>query len=69
MYYVGVGLGPSDPAQLALVAKDGTHLPAELTVSGRSPWIALPAGALVALALVFLGLSAVHRDVRASSDQ
>jgi hypothetical protein len=61
MYYTGIGLGPGDPAKLALTAKDGTHLPAELAVSGTSPWIALPAGALVALALVFLGLSAVHR--------
>jgi uncharacterized membrane protein YeaQ/YmgE (transglycosylase-associated protein family) len=60
MIRVGNALGPPDPHHLALAAKDGTHLPAELTVSGRSPWIALPAGALVALALVFIGLSGVR---------
>jgi len=62
MYLVGVALGPSDPAELARTAKDGTHLPAALSVSGASPFIALPAGALVAVALVFLGLSAVQRS-------
>lgn len=61
MYRVGVALGPADPATLAQTAKDGTHLPARLSVSGASPWISLPAGALVSLAMVFLGLSAVRR--------
>jgi hypothetical protein len=61
MYRVGVALGPSDPVRAASSAKEGAHLPAQLAVSGGSPWIAFPAGALVALALVFLGLSAVHR--------
>jgi hypothetical protein len=63
MYRVGVALGPSDPTAAARTAKEGAHLQAQLAVSGGSPWIAFPAGALVALALVFLGLSAVHRDV------
>jgi hypothetical protein len=62
MYRVGVALGPADAAHLARTAKEGTHLPAALSISGKSPWIAFPAGALVALALVFLGLSAVRRS-------
>ena len=63
MYRVGVLLGPPDQTRAAAAAKDGTHLPAQLSVSGASPWIALPAGALVAVALVFLGLAAVNREM------
>ncbi|MGY2703994.1 hypothetical protein [Nocardioides sp. HB32] len=62
MYRVGVLLGPSDPTKVALSQKQGAHLPAQLSISGGSPWVALPAAALVALALVFIGLSAVHRS-------
>lgn len=61
MFVVGVALGPADPQGLAGAADEGTRLPAALAVSGASPFIALPAGALIALTLVFLGLSAVHR--------
>ncbi len=61
MYRVGVWLGPGDPQTLAHAAKDGTHLPGQLQVDHKSAWTALPAGALVALAMVFLGLSAAHR--------
>lgn len=56
MVRIGLALGPADPQDLAANATDGTRLPAALTVSEWSPWIALPAGALVALALVFIGL-------------
>lgn len=63
MYRVGLALGPGDPVRAATAAKEGAHLPARLAVSGHSAWIALPAGALIALTLVFLGLSAVHREV------
>ena len=63
MYRVGLALGPGDPVRAAATAKEGAHLPARLLVSGHSAWIALPAGALVALTLVFLGLSAVHHEV------
>jgi hypothetical protein len=66
MLRLGAALGPPDPRVLALGAPDGTHLPGELTVSGRSPWIALPAGALVALTVVFIGLAPRHH--RASVD-
>lgn len=62
MYLVGRALGPGDPVAAARAAKEGAHLPAALTVSGASPFIALPTGALVALSLVFIGLSAAHRS-------
>lgn len=56
MIRVGAALGPTDPQELAKHASDGTRLPGSLTLSEWSPWIAMPAGALVAVALVFIGL-------------
>jgi hypothetical protein len=56
MAKVGGALGPADPVQLARTARDGAHLPGRLAVSGRSPWVSMPSGALIALALVFFGL-------------
>lgn len=56
MLRVGVALGPADPQSLAAAAEDGTRLPAQLAVSGWSPFIAFPAGALVGLVIVLLGL-------------
>ena len=57
MLVVGTTLGPPDPATAARTADDGTRVPIELAVSGHSPYIALPAGALLGLCLVFIGLS------------
>lgn len=57
MLVVGTALGPPDPDVAARTADDGTRLPAQLTVTGRSPWIALPSGALIGLLFVFIGLS------------
>ena len=62
MLQVGAALGPPDPTKTALTAKDGTHLPAQLEVARRTPWISLPAGALVALTLVFFGLSSGRHE-------
>jgi hypothetical protein len=62
MLQVGAALGPPDPRHLALTAADGTHLPAQLEVSRRSPWVALPTGALIAVALVFFGLAKGRRN-------
>jgi hypothetical protein len=64
MRLVGVALGPGDPVGIARTARAGTHLPDMLRVSGASPYVAYPTGALVALAVVFLGLSAVHKRDR-----
>jgi ABC-type nitrate/sulfonate/bicarbonate transport system permease component len=57
MLVVGTALGPPDPATAAKTADDGTRLPEHLDVSGRSPFIAFPVGALLGLVLVFIGLS------------
>lgn len=64
MLQVGSALGPPDPTPLAHTAKDGTRLPDDLQVTPNSPWISLPAGALVGLALVFIGLSGRSREPR-----
>lgn len=66
MYAVGVWLGPPDPVETARSAAEGATLPAALGVSGGTPFLAMPAGALVALTVVFLGLAA--RDRAVSSD-
>ena len=58
MLQVGTALGPPDPAAAARHAADGTRLPDQLSVSGRSPFIAFPVGALLGLVFVFIGLSA-----------
>lgn len=57
MYHAGLAVGPPDPHPLAESAKNGSHLPGELVVSGWSPFVAFPSGALVGLTVVFLGLS------------
>ena len=57
MLLVGSALGPPDPDVVARTADDGTRLPMQLSVTGRSPWIALPSGALIGLLVVFIGLS------------
>ncbi len=61
MLEIGAALGPPDPAHLAKTAENGTHLPGRLEVSRRTPWISMPAGALVALSLVFFGFSVGRR--------
>jgi hypothetical protein len=60
MLRVGVALGPADPQDLAASADEGTRLPAQLQVSGRSPFIAFPLGALVGLVIVLIGLGPRH---------
>jgi hypothetical protein len=56
MLVVGTAMGPADPDIAARTAADGTRLPMQLAVTARSPWIALPSGALIGLMLVFIGL-------------
>ena len=68
MLTVGTALGPADPQHLAKTAADGTRLPSALAVSGRSPWISFPVGALAGLAVVFIALSPRSRD-RAPQDR
>ena len=60
MLVVGAWLGPADPATVAKTAADGTRVPEALDVTGTSPWIAFPVGALIGLIAVFVGLSTRH---------
>lgn len=60
MLRVGVALGPPDPQTIAATADDGTRLPAQLEVSGWSPFIAFPVGALLGLVIVLIGLGPRH---------
>jgi hypothetical protein len=61
MLKVGYALGPADPQTVAATAADGTAVPAELSVSGKSPYLALPSSALLALVVVFFGVVRRHR--------
>lgn len=61
MWQVGVWLAPPDPAAAAATAADGTRLPGALVVTGATPFLALPAGALAGLTGVFLASPAAGR--------
>lgn len=60
MWKVGVLLGPADPKTAAATAADGTLLPGNLAVSGRSPYLVWPMMSLFVLALVFFALPGAH---------
>jgi hypothetical protein len=52
MWVVGSALGPPDPHAIARTADDLDPIPADLSVHGKSPWLAFPLGALVSAAAV-----------------
>ncbi|MFA6575948.1 MAG: hypothetical protein WCS84_11055 [Nocardioides sp.] len=56
MWRVGLSLSPADPHELARSAADGDRLPGRLEASGVSPFLALPAMALGAVALAYATL-------------
>ena len=56
MWKVGEARGPADPHTLMATAKDGTKVLGSLHVSHRSPFLAWPMTAVVAVALVFFSL-------------
>jgi hypothetical protein len=60
MVQVGQALGPPDPRELAETARNGSRLPSDLRIVGKSPYVAFPAGATLGLAVVLLGLSKRH---------
>jgi len=62
MVQVGQVLGPPDPRELAETARNGTRLPSALEIVGISPYVAMPAGATLGLAVVLLGLAKRHAD-------
>lgn len=57
MLRVGTALGPPDPEPLARAAEDYTPIQDQLRVSGHSPFVAFPGGALVGLIVIFIGLN------------
>ena len=56
MWTVGEARGPADPHTLAAAAANGTQVLGALHVSHRSPFLAWPMSAVVAVALVFFSL-------------
>jgi len=56
MYRVGVLDSPGDPQALAVGAADATVLPGRLHVSGWSPFVAFPTGALLGYAVLLVAL-------------
>ncbi|WP_185994883.1 hypothetical protein [Nocardioides campestrisoli] len=73
MYQVGHALGPPDPQTVAATAEDMASVPGDLRLdgAGENPWpfwfessafCALPGGALLGLAGVFLGSHGRRRD-------
>ena len=63
MHTVGVALGPPDPAKLAAIAADGTHVSGQLEVHGKSPYLVWPMVSLFVLALVFFAWPG-HRSAK-----
>lgn len=61
MFAVGTALDPPDPVVVAERSKDLSRVPDELSVSGASPHIAFPSGALLGLAVVYVGLAGRRR--------
>jgi hypothetical protein len=57
MLRVGAIGMPADPFDVARTAADGTRLPATLAVTGWSPLVAFPTGALLGLCVMFVGVS------------
>lgn len=62
MQLVGEALGPPDPDPIARGAEDYTKIPGDLSVLGRSPWVAFPGGALTGLIVVLFGLNGRRRS-------
>lgn len=62
MLQVGSALAPPDPAVLARTAADDTRLPGTLEVSGNWPLGAFPAGALLGVAVIYIGLTSTRRS-------
>ncbi len=65
---VGHRLGPPDPRVVAQGLEDYAEVTADLSVSGWTPYVAFPVGALVSVFLVWLLLPNREYPRRASSD-
>jgi hypothetical protein len=68
MLWTGTIGGEADPQQRAAEAADGTELSGTLTVSGWSPFVAFPAGALAGLSAVLLAVAPEPADPQRGGD-
>jgi hypothetical protein len=68
MWRVGTLLGPADPATLAAHTTALTRAPGQLSVAGRSPYLAWPMASLLVLALVFFGWPGSYADRRPADE-
>jgi hypothetical protein len=62
MVVVGTALAPPDPAVVARTSPDETVLPDTLEVSGHWALGAFPAGAMLGVAVVYIGLTSTRRS-------
>ena len=51
---MGERLSPPDPDEVAAESADGTEIPGDLELDGRTPLLSAPIGALTALSTVYL---------------
>lgn len=68
MLQVGMIDTPPDPERLAPQTEDYARLPSSLVVTGLSPLVALPSGALAGLCVTFMGLSRKPVEERREAD-
>ena len=62
MLQVGAALAPPDPAVLAQTSPNKTVLPGTLEVSGDWALGAFPAGAMLGVAVIYIGLTSTRRS-------
>ena len=67
-YRLGVHLGPPDPDPIAASAKNGTVLPSNLSLTGKSPFVGWTLGALLGLGVTYFLTSGVSESRRREHD-
>lgn len=65
-YRIGLSLGPVDPTAAAATADNGAALTGSLAIDQRTPFVALPLGALVGLTVSYLLTTGVSAGVAGS---
>lgn len=63
MTFIGLAQSPADPQDRAAEVKIGTELPGHLEVSGWTPYLAWPVGALLGYMVVMLALNSSAASV------
>ena len=62
MLRVGQALAPPDPHVVARTAAENARVPGTLELSGDWPFGAFPAGAMLGVAVIYIGLTASRRS-------